>query len=1110
MFRKTTLPLSQKSPNNDPSDGPDHSVSRDGIVESIEKFSKVIHLAGRPLPSSTGDGSYIVDTKPTGGLLEDLKNLRAKDYATLHMLLKKELSKDHLTDDKTMVMERVIQLVSNLPQNSEHRVTLTNVFVGELWDSLQHPPQSMLGDKYTYRQADGSWNNILNADIGRAGTPYARSVAPHVVQPNPKPDPGLIFDSIMSRENGGFKPHANKISSMLYYIASIIIHDCFRTSHEDFNISQTSSYLDLSPLYGSNQDEQNLVRTFQDGRLKPDCFSEKRLLGFPPGVGCILIMFNRFHNFVVKQLADINENDRFKKPRDGLPADKAAAVEKKYDEDLFQTARLITCGLYINIILLDYLRTIVGLNRVDSTWTLDPRVDMEGGPGKTRSPRGTGNQCSVEFNLVYRWHSCISQRDEKWSQDLYRKLFGKDHKEVSLKELLVALGQLEAKMPENPPDRDFGGLKRNADGTYNDDDLVSILADSVEDLAGSSGANNIPEVLRAVEILGMEQARSWKCATLNEFRKHFGLTPYETFEDITSDKEVAKSMKALYDHPDFVELYAGLVCEDAKAPMDPGVGIGPTYTISRSILSDAVTLVRGDRFYTTDYHPGNLTNWGFQEAQYDLSINHGCVFYKLFMRAFPNHFEFNNIYAHYPLVIPSENKNIMTKLNRVDEFSWNRPTRIPQRINVVSYNAVTTILKNGEVFGVDPWRRGLYYLMGKPGADFMLAGDGPFFAERREQMRQCLYQANWHKSVKDFYEAITLKLLKKWSHEIGGKTKQVDIIRDVGNSAHVYFAANIFSLPLKSDAHPKGVFTEHELYMILAVIFVVVFFGDVDKAKTFPLRTAALPLTQALGALVEQNVSIISKTGLISGLIDPLFMEEQNALKDYGVHMIRHLLKGGLGVHETTWSQILPTAGAMVANQGQVFGQIIDFYTTTGKEHLPEINRLAKLNTDAADEILLHYVMEAIRKYRLNGTFGAFRKCHKDITIDDGDGKRTFKAGDLVFVGFVEIARDPKVYPHPEKVLLDRPIESYLVYGIGPHSCLGGAASRAALTAMLKVVGRLDNFRATPGPQGKMKKITRDGGFYVYMDALQGQYFPFPTTMKVQWDGGWNEPVKNI
>jgi hypothetical protein len=65
----------------------------------------------------------------------------------------------------------------------------------------------------------------------------------------------------------------------------------------------TSSYLDLAPLYGSWQAEQDTVRTFKDGKLKPDCFSEKRILGFPSGVGVFLIMFNRFHNYIVTQLA---------------------------------------------------------------------------------------------------------------------------------------------------------------------------------------------------------------------------------------------------------------------------------------------------------------------------------------------------------------------------------------------------------------------------------------------------------------------------------------------------------------------------------------------------------------------------------------------------------------------------------------------------------------------------------------------------------------------------------------------------------------------------------------------------------------------------------------
>jgi hypothetical protein len=50
--------------------------------------------------------------------------------------------------------------------------------------------------------------------------------------------------------------------------------------------------------------------------------------------------------------------------------------------------------------------------------------------------------------------------------------------------------------------------------------------------------------------------------------------------------------------------------------MIPGVGIAPTYTISRTVLSDAVALVRGDRFYTVS-PPDKLR---------DAFVEHGLVF----------------------------------------------------------------------------------------------------------------------------------------------------------------------------------------------------------------------------------------------------------------------------------------------------------------------------------------------------------------------------------------------------------------------------------------------------------------------------------------------------
>jgi hypothetical protein len=105
----TASSLGKKLTGGDPSDCPDHSVSRDGIVASFEKFSQVINAANRPLPTSTGDGSYAEDSKQ-GGFLDDLKVLRVKDLETANTLLKQHLTGTELTDDKTMIMEKTIQV----------------------------------------------------------------------------------------------------------------------------------------------------------------------------------------------------------------------------------------------------------------------------------------------------------------------------------------------------------------------------------------------------------------------------------------------------------------------------------------------------------------------------------------------------------------------------------------------------------------------------------------------------------------------------------------------------------------------------------------------------------------------------------------------------------------------------------------------------------------------------------------------------------------------------------------------------------------------------------------------------------------------------------------
>ncbi|KAH6707569.1 9,12-octadecadienoate 8-hydroperoxide 8R-isomerase [Leptodontidium sp. MPI-SDFR-AT-0119] len=1083
---------------------------RKELEANLEAAKQLISKSISPISETPYVPSNDPDKKTMTSLLADLSKIGFKDVETLLALFSSEVKGQQ--DDSKLVLEHLVALLAKLDDNSRISTQLTGGFISGLWNALPHPPMSSLGTKYKYRAADGSHNNIHNPQLGAANTPYARSAKPSILQNIALPDPAAIFDSLMVRGDT-FQPHPNKISSMLFYLATIIIHDIFRTDHDDFNNSMTSSYLDLAPLYGSNQDEQNTVRTFKNGLLKPDCFSEKRLLGFPPGVGVLVIMFNRFHNYVVTQLAAINENGRFTKPKDDDPKKKWDT----YDNDLFQTGRLITCGLYVNIVLKDYVRTILSLNRTDTKWDLDPRTEEGKTLFKTPAAEGCGNQVSAEFNLIYRWHSAVSERDDKWTQEIYTKMFpGQKPEEVSLGQLLGALRAMEAKTPEDPLERPFAGLKRQADGSFNDDDLVEILQSSIEDVAGSFGANRVPKILKSVEILGIIQARSWNIASLNEFREFAGLKKHSTFEDINPDPEVAEKLKNLYDHPDYVELYPGLVAEKAKPPMSPGSGLCVNFTTSYAILSDAVGLVRGDRFYTTDYTPRSLTNWGYNEVQFDRSVDDGCVLYKLILRAFPKHFKGDSIYAHFPFVIPSENLVIAKSLNRADKYSWDKPSRAPELIILKSHSAAKKILSdkiNWKVTTGDA----IKFMTSQPkkvnGADFALSGDNPSNESSRNLIKKGLYPKDWQFEVKRFYEDTTTKLLKMYGFKVPGKNAyQVDIVRDVSNLVNARFAASVFSLPIKTEDCPRGIYTEQEMYQVLALCFICIFF-NADVNKSFQIKEAAHILAQQLGDLILLNAEAISATGFLADVLAKL--HQHTALTDYGTHMIQRMLDSKIPIKDVVWSHILPTAASMTANQSQVFTQALDYYLGDGSKYLPELYKLSKANTKEADELITRYFLEGARLRATVGLFRDFKPTSAATTkvdIPDGSSTTTVPANARILVDLKAANQDPAAFPDPTTVLLDRPLDSYLIYGWGPHQCVGMDASITAMTAMFKTVFGLKGLRRVVGSapgggwysggesQGDLKTVPGPHGMTMYMTPEQTSFFPFPTTMKVQWD----------
>jgi linoleate 10R-lipoxygenase len=1067
--------------------------SKDSFLGTVMKLRQA---SKRPLPKDRPDGTYReVATRPT--LRQDLKSFGISDLKTLKDIVHAKLRGETQQDDKTMIMERTIQLVAGLPNHSKTQEILTNSFIDQLWNSLDHPPLLYMGDQFKWRQPDGSNNNPMMPKLGAAGQPYSRTVKPKTTALGAQPDPEAIFEAVMARE--GFRKNPNNVSSILWYWATIIIHDLFWTNLKDGNINDASSYLDLAPLYGGTQEAQNSIRTFKDGMLKPDAFADKRLIANPPGVPILLIMFNRFHNHVAANLAAINEHDRFPKPGPNLGEKEAAAAWKKYDEELFQTARLVTSGLYINITLVDYVRNIINLNRVDSQWTLDPRQEMGIAVGtKEGSESGVGNCVSAEFNLCYRWHSCISEMDDKWIQDFYTELLGENHGEINLDIMRRALGEFEHKVHADPGQRTFGGFVRGPDGKFSDDDLAEAMATAIEQPGGAFGGRNVPRVMKPVEMLGIIRGRRWNLAGLNEFRKHFGLKAYETFEDINSDPAVADGLRNLYQHPDNVELYPGMVAEEAKSPMVPGVGIAPTYTISRVVLSDAVSLVRGDRYYTTDYHPGYLTNFGFKEAEYDLEVNHGCVFYKLFTRAFPNHFQYDSVYAHYPMVIPSENRKILSNLRRVDLFSFDRPSYSNPHVAVTSYGGARQVLSTTDKFRV-PQQEGLSFLLDPGSRKTMSRASevGSAQADQRKRMETLLYKEGWKTDVRTFYSTIAERLLAEKSYKLGGKT-QVDIVRDVGNVAHVHFVARMFNLPLKSTEHPKGVFTEHEMYTALAIIFISAFY-NLDPVKAFPLRKTAKEVAAKLGGAIETNLKLALALG-IRGLFTA--KPKDQALASYGVDVAKELGKSGLSAHDIAWHQVLPIAAGMVPTQGQLVAQALDYYLSPGAEaHVQELYHLAtQPASDDTDKLLLGYALEGVR---LAGGFSLYREVTAADTIIEDDGTQVpVKPGDgILVVAGAEVSRDAVRFPDPDVVNPRRPVDAYIHYKSGPQAVLGTDISDVALIEMFRAVFRKKGLRRVTGPPGLLKKLPSSGGSTVYMTEDWGSVWPFPTTMKVTWDG---------
>ena len=79
----------------------------------------------------------------------------------------------------------------------------------------------------------------------------------------------------------------------------------------------------------------------------------------------------------------------------------------------------------------------------------------------------------------------MSAKDELWTQNFYKEIFpDNDPATMSMPAFTSGIRRWEHSMNADPGQRTFGELTRQANGSFRDAELVKLLQESTDDVAG--------------------------------------------------------------------------------------------------------------------------------------------------------------------------------------------------------------------------------------------------------------------------------------------------------------------------------------------------------------------------------------------------------------------------------------------------------------------------------------------------------------------------------------------------------------------------------------------------------------------------------------------------
>lgn len=448
-----------------------------------------------------------------------------------------------------------------------------------------------------FRTIDGSNNNLSDPALNQANTDFARvgpaNFADGFDAMQPGPNPREISNIVVANgPDTHLEVNGVALSGMMYAWGQFVDHDLdlekSGTNTADISIlapagdslprgtvipltrvaidpatgvpghpataiNTVTGWLDGSQVYGSDTVTAASLRT-ADGHMKVSAGDNLPIVmtaqgpAFAagdvraqenPDLTALQTLFVREHNYRVDKLHQ--EHPHWSGDR------------------LYETAKAITTAEMVNITYNEFLPHLLGSNAISAYHGYDPNVNAS---------------ITEEFEgAAYRFGHSIVSSDINGINNL-----GATTSEQSLANSFF---ESPAAFAANGG---ADGLLRHLSSdtaqpldTHIIEDLRSLLSDPPD--AVDLAATNI------------QRAHDLGLGTLNETRRALGLTPYTSFDQITSDPDTASALRQAYGTVDAIDLWTGGLAEAHT----PGAAIGQTFG---KIIADQFTALRdGDRLY---------------------------------------------------------------------------------------------------------------------------------------------------------------------------------------------------------------------------------------------------------------------------------------------------------------------------------------------------------------------------------------------------------------------------------------------------------------------------------------------------------------------------------